>query len=167
MESLKCNICGKPAAVHIEQIVHSIKQTINLCEACARSYGVLTSNVMPFSVTKNIGTALFGDLNPTLAAQDCCEYCGYTMELFKKTGNLGCPQCYESLREKLLPLIENMQKNLDHIGKQPKCFTVHAKKTLTQESLEEKLRLAIEGERFEEAARIRDALRSLKLDENG
>ncbi|MDR0590709.1 MAG: hypothetical protein LBG09_02565 [Puniceicoccales bacterium] len=23
MESLKCSICGKPAAVHIEQITHS------------------------------------------------------------------------------------------------------------------------------------------------
>jgi protein arginine kinase activator len=166
MESLKCSICGKPAAVHIEQIVHSIKQTINLCEACARSYGVLTNHVMPFSVAKNIGAALFGDLNPAMTVHDCCEHCGYTMELFKKTGQLGCPQCYESLQEKLLPLIKNIQKNWNHIGKQPRCFTVSGKKALTRESLEEKLRLAIEGERFEEAARLRDKLRSLK-DENG
>jgi protein arginine kinase activator len=162
MESLKCSICGKPAAVHIEQVVHSIKQTINLCESCARSYGVLTSNVLPFSVAKNIGAALFGDLDPSETVHDCCEHCGYTMELFKKTSNVGCPQCYESLREKLLPLIENMQKNLEHIGKQPKGFIIGAKKALTKESLEEKLQRAIEGERFEEAAKIRDKLRSLK-----
>ncbi|MDR1907119.1 MAG: UvrB/UvrC motif-containing protein [Puniceicoccales bacterium] len=162
MELLKCNICGNPAVVHIEQVVQGMKQSISLCETCARSYGVLTNNKVPFSVVQNIGTALFGDLSLSIAPRISCNHCGYTVELFKKMGRLGCSQCYEYLGEQLLPLIDNMQKGLKHIGKQPKGFVVHEEKNLTKEMLERELRQAIEAERFEEAAKIRDQLRSLQ-----
>ncbi|MDR3317270.1 MAG: UvrB/UvrC motif-containing protein [Puniceicoccales bacterium] len=162
MESLKCSICGQPAAAHIERIVQTIKQSINSCETCARSYGVLTNNMMPFSVAKNIGAALFGDISSSISSHDYCNNCGHTVDLFKKTGNLGCPQCYDYLEEKLLPLIENMQKSLVHIGKQPKGVVIDTQKVLTKELLEEKLQQAIEREHFEEAAQIRDKLRSLQ-----
>ncbi|MDR1590695.1 MAG: UvrB/UvrC motif-containing protein [Puniceicoccales bacterium] len=162
MELLKCSICGNPAAVHIEQVVQGMKQSISLCEACARGYGVLTSNMVPFSVAQNIGTALFGDLSLSLVSQGSCQRCGYTVELFKKMGYLGCAQCYEHLGKQLLPLIENMQKSLQHVGKRPKGFVVCEEKNLTKESLEEKLQQAIVAEQFEEAARIRDQLRVLQ-----
>ncbi|MDR2812666.1 MAG: UvrB/UvrC motif-containing protein [Puniceicoccales bacterium] len=162
MELLKCSICGKPAAVHIEQVVKGIKQSIGLCEACARGYGVLVSKMVPLTVAQNIGTALFGDLSLSIAAQGSCKHCGYTMEFFKKTGCLGCFQCYEHLSRQLLHLIENMQKGLHHIGKRPKGFTIHGDKNLTKESLEEQLWQAIKAEHFEEAAKIRDQLRLLQ-----
>jgi protein arginine kinase activator len=166
MELLKCSICGKPAAVHIEQVVQGMKQSISLCEACARGYGVLANNAVPFSVTQNISTALFGNLSLSLVSQSSCQRCGYTMELFKKTGYLGCAQCYEHLGEQLLPLIENMQKKLHHRGKRPKGFAVGEEKDLTRESLEKELRQAIEAEHFEEAAKIRDQLRLLQNGNN-
>jgi protein arginine kinase activator len=166
MELLKCSICGKPAAVHIEQVVQGMKQSISLCEVCARGYGVLTNNVVPFSITQNISTALFGNLSLSLVPQGNCQHCGYTMEFFKKTGYLGCAHCYEYLGEQLLPLIENMQKKLHHRGKRPKGFAVGEEIDLTRESLEKELRQAIEAEHFEEAAKIRDQLRSLQNGNN-
>jgi protein arginine kinase activator len=162
MESLKCSICGKPAAVHIEQVIQGIKQSISLCEFCARSYGVLTNNMTPFSVVQNIGTALFGDLSLPFAPAVNCQHCGYTMELFKKTGYLGCAHCYEYLDKQLLPLIENMQKSLHHMGKRPKGVIVSNEKDSTKEALEDQLRQAIGAEHFEEAARVRDQLRALQ-----
>jgi protein arginine kinase activator len=143
-----------------------MKQSISLCEVCARGYGVLTSNVAPFSITQNISTALFGNFSLSLAPQGSCQHCGYTMEFFKKTGYLGCAHCYECLGEQLLPLIENMQKKLHHRGKRPKGFAVGEEKDLARESLEKELRQAIEAEHFEEAAKIRDQLRSLQNGNN-
>jgi protein arginine kinase activator len=160
MELLKCSICGNPAAVRIEQIVQNIKQSINLCESCARNYGVLTKDMMSFSVVKPIGAALFGDLSLSMTAPNCCHHCGYTIDFFRKTGNVGCPRCYECFDKQLLPLIERMQKSLQHMGKRPKNFSMPVEKNLTKESLEKKLQRAIELEDFEEAAKIRDQLRS-------
>ncbi|MDR1434795.1 MAG: UvrB/UvrC motif-containing protein [Puniceicoccales bacterium] len=165
MESLKCHVCGKPAVVHLEQMVNGMKQVVNLCEACARSHGVLPNHVKQFYLAKNIGATLFGDLIPSIVSDSRCNHCGYTLELLRKSGNLGCPQCYENLKEKLLPIIQNMQKSLKHRGKQPKGFVTNPKKNSQKISLEEKLRRAIEGEHFEEAAKIRDQLRLLS--ENG
>jgi protein arginine kinase activator len=160
MELLKCSICGNPAVVRIEQVVQNMKQSVNLCESCARNYGVLTKDMMPFSVIKPIGAALFGDLNLSMADPDCCHRCGYTVELFQKTGNLGCSRCYEYFGKQLSPLIERMQKNLQHIGKRPRHFSMPVEENSTKESLRKKLQLAIEREDFEEAAKIRDQLRS-------
>jgi protein arginine kinase activator len=160
MEFLKCSICKKPAVVHIEQMINGVQRVIHLCETCARNYGVLPNNVLPFSVAKNIGAALFGDLDPSQKSSRCCDNCGYTLELFKETGQLGCAHCYEGLKKKLLPLIENMQKGVRHIGKRPKGFILRTNDVSQRKVLEGKLRQAIEGEHFEEAAKIRDQLRS-------
>jgi protein-arginine kinase activator protein McsA len=62
-----------------------------------------------------------------------------------------------------------MQKGLKHMGKRPKSFTLVGKvgnDVAQRKVLEEKLRQAIEGEHFEEAARIRDQLRSLQGENN-
>jgi protein arginine kinase activator len=159
-------MCGHPAIVHIEQEVNGIRQLINLCEVCARNYGVLPSHVLPFSISQNIGVALFGGIDSSMIAHHCCKNCGCTLELLKKTGYLGCAQCYKHLQEKLLPLIKDMQKSLKHVGKRPRGFTSESPSISQREVLEERLRQAIETENFEEAVKIRDQLRLLFQDEN-
>ena len=37
---LKCDLCGKPATVHLTQIVNSKMHKVDLCEACAQAKGV-------------------------------------------------------------------------------------------------------------------------------
>jgi protein arginine kinase activator len=81
-------------------------------------------------------------------------------------GYVGCAQCYEDLKNKLLPLIGNMQKGVRHIGKQPKGFIPRTEDMAERKVLEKKLRQAIEGEHFEEAAKIRDQLRALQGESN-
>ncbi|MDR0417824.1 MAG: UvrB/UvrC motif-containing protein [Puniceicoccales bacterium] len=161
MESLKCSICGKKAAVQLRQMVNGSEQTIWLCAVCARNYGVFPQNTLPFSVIKNIEAALFSGFNEK---EKYCLHCGCTMEFFRKNGYLGCAQCYEDLRGDLLPLLENMQKFLKHIGKSPKKFgpivkKSTAKKSTDQVSLLKQLQKAIDEERFEDAVKIRDQLR--------
>ena len=38
--SLKCDLCSKPATVHLTQIVNSKIHKVDLCEACAQAKGV-------------------------------------------------------------------------------------------------------------------------------
>jgi protein arginine kinase activator len=122
--------------------------------------------VKPFCLAKNIGATLFGDLTSSMIADPHCNHCGCTLELLRKSGNLGCFQCYENFKEKLLPVMKNMQKSLKHRGKQPKGFVTNPPKNSQKSALEEKLREAIKGEDFEEAAKIRDQLRLLSEDGN-
>ena len=39
-ESLHCDLCGKPATVHLTQIIKNQIQKVDLCEDCAQSKGV-------------------------------------------------------------------------------------------------------------------------------
>ena len=38
--SLKCDLCAKPATVHLTQIVNNKIHKVDLCEACAQAKGV-------------------------------------------------------------------------------------------------------------------------------
>ena len=38
--SLKCDLCSKPATVHLTQIVNNKIHKVDLCEACAQAKGV-------------------------------------------------------------------------------------------------------------------------------
>ena len=37
---LKCDLCSKPATVHLTQIVNNKVHKVDLCEACAEAKGV-------------------------------------------------------------------------------------------------------------------------------
>ena len=37
---LKCDLCAKPATVHLTQIVNNKVHKVDLCEACAQAKGV-------------------------------------------------------------------------------------------------------------------------------
>ncbi|MBC7327569.1 hypothetical protein H5T87_05595 [bacterium] len=39
-----------------------------------------------------------------------CEVCGFSFSQFLQTGRLGCPQCYNSFSQFLIPLINYLQR---------------------------------------------------------
>lgn len=162
-ETAKCSVCGAPSVVHLQQAVNGVHQSIDLCEVCARSYGVFPGNAVPFSVMKTISTALFSQLGflPETMAKVACSCCGCTLEQIREKGYIGCPQCYEDLQSELLLFLERAQKSLRHIGKRPKNFRVRTDEFSSEKELIEQLKRAIYEEQFEEAAQIRDKIRSL------
>ena len=48
-----------------------------------------------------------------------CPVCGFTQADFKKTGRLGCSECYQTFREGLGTLLKAMHKGTEHVGKMP------------------------------------------------
>ena len=90
-----------------------------------------------------------------------CPACGFTQANFKKQGRLGCSVCYETFEPGLRPLLKAMHKGERHVGKTPRRVVVKGSPERIKQ-LEKELARAIKEERFEQAALLRDEIRSLE-----
>lgn len=155
---LKCDLCGKPATVHLTQIVNNKVHKVDLCEECAQTKGV--TDPSGFSLADLL---LKASLNPEPSGEGVrCEQCGFTQADFKKQGRFGCPACYEAFKELIAPMLGNMHKGTAHIGKVPRRAV--ARKSLYDRltHLQDELDQAIKTERYEDAARFRDEIHQVK-----
>lgn len=156
---LKCDLCSKPATVHLTQIVNNKVHKVDLCEECAQAKGV--TDPSGFSLADLL---LKASLNPepTTMSGVRCEQCGFSPTDFKKHGRFGCPACYETFTSMVEPMLDSMHKGTAHTGKVPQ-------KALARKSLHERLSkleldltAAIKSERYEDAARCRDEINQVK-----
>lgn len=156
-KSLKCDLCAKPATVHLTQIVNNKINKVDLCEACAQAKGV--TDPSGFSLADLL---LKSALNPEPRSEAQCEACGYTQQDFKKSGRFGCPACYDAFAAVLEPALDSMHKGVSHVGKVPQKAI--ARRSLYEKltHLETELDLAIKAERYEDAARYRDEIHEVR-----
>jgi len=155
---LKCDLCTKPATVHLTQIVNNKVHKVDLCEECAQAKGV--TDPSGFSLADLL---LKASLNPEPAATGVrCEQCGFTQNDFKKHGRFGCPACYDIFSSIIEPMLDTMHKGTAHTGKVPQKAL--ARKSLYDRltKLETDLSEAIKSERYEDAARTRDEINQVK-----
>jgi protein arginine kinase activator len=156
--SLKCDLCGKPATVHLTQIVNNKIHKVDLCEGCAQAKGV--TDPSGFSLADLL---LKASLNPEPAAEVVrCEQCGFTQADFKKHGRFGCPACYETFKDVISPMLGNMHKGTVHIGKVPQRALERKSLYDRLTQLQGELDQAIKSERYEDAARCRDEIHQVK-----
>lgn len=155
--SLKCDLCSKPATVHLTQIVNNKIHKVDLCETCAQAKGV--TDPSGFSLADLL---LKASLNPEPVADGKCPDCGFSTQDFKKTGRFGCPQCYQHFGRILEPMLDSMHKGSAHTGKVPQRALDRRSlyERLTQ--LETELDQAIKSERYEDAARYRDEITQVR-----
>jgi len=169
---LKCDLCEKPATVHLTQIVNNKVHKVDLCEDCAKAKGVTDPTGLSLSELL-LGASLANansDGSPAALTHPFaqppsmlrCEKCGYTEVEFKKTGHLGCPDCYETFEPHIEGMLEKMHKGTAHLGKAPQRAlarqTLHRRLTELNDALSE----AIKTERYEDAARCRDEINEVK-----
>ncbi len=171
-----CEKCKQNNAVtHIRQNINGVQSEMHLCENCAAEisgkiggeYGKFFSD-FGFGIDSMLGS-LFGQdfLSESILAapEKKCEMCGATLSSIKKTGNVGCRQCYETFREELMPLIHRIHGKTVHNGRIP---AVNEEKIAVKNKIDElsqKLKEAIESENFEEAARLRDELKNIRSEQ--
>jgi protein arginine kinase activator len=168
----KCKICGKPATVHLTQILNNEMQDVDLCEECAAKHGLFKHSGSPLSTLALLGEAIFGSVKRDLAAINSliCSCCGCTPACFKEIGRLGCEHCYTDLKPLIDSIIENSQKGNRHIGKRPNNPSgvesdgtdpkiVEVPKQVDVERLKFELERAVAEERYEDAARLRDEIK--------
>lgn len=156
---LKCDLCSKPATVHLTQIVNNKVHKVDLCEACAQAKGV--TDPSGFSLADLL---LKASLNPEVpvGTRVRCDRCGFTPADFKKLGRFGCPACYEAFRSLVEPMLENMHSGVSHSGKVPTRALERKNLYDRLTKLELDLSEAIKSERYEDAARTRDEINQVK-----
>lgn len=48
-----------------------------------------------------------------------CPACGMAIEDYRRTGLVGCAECYRYFRRELLPAVRDLQGSVTHTGKTP------------------------------------------------
>ncbi|HEY3363770.1 MAG TPA: UvrB/UvrC motif-containing protein [Symbiobacteriaceae bacterium] len=172
---MQCERCGqRPATVFQTFIVNGHKQEHQLCEECAREHGAFEGFTPPgFSfpnlsiqqlLASFLGQESFGGSAQVMPPQvePQCKNCGMTYSQFANSGRLGCAQCYDYLDAQMVPLIKRIQGTTVHTGKAPKRTGGLARKRQDLEGLKRQLQAAIRNENYEEAARVRDAIKNME-----
>ena len=162
---MQCDVCQKKkATVHLTEIVDEQMTEMHLCEDCAREKSVQMEQ--QFGLADLLaGLSDFGkQLKGTEKIRLKCPHCGLTYEDFRKLGRLGCSECYSAFKEHLGALLKKIHGSNFYPGKTPiKIVSATGKKKGNAlQELREHLQNAIQGENFEEAARLRDKIRELE-----
>lgn len=158
-----CDLCAKnEATVHLSEIINDQTRELHLCEVCAQEKGAAAAQ--HFGLADLLaGLADFG-VKPegrTEAAKSACGRCGMTYDDFRKLGRLGCGGCYGSFEKFLSPLLRKIHGSSHHVGQVPTAAPSEKGAARDEhQQLKEKLKSAVAAEDFEEAARLRDRIRS-------
>jgi len=159
-----CCVCKeKEAKVHLTQIVGDKMQKVDLCDECAKQKGVDDPTGSSLAhLLLGLGASLESETADG-AAELKCSHCGFTQADFKKTGRLGCSECYIVFGEALESLLKSMHKGTRHVGKTPVAQRKLRDTQKQVKSLQDQLNKAVEAEDFEQAAKLRDEMKRIQM----
>jgi len=114
-----CDNCGsRPATVNLTQIENNEMFSYHLCEDCAAEKGLETTSEPSGSSPLPDFLAQIGDEPKGEGDPDSeCSFCGLTLTVFRETGRLGCPHCYETFESHLRRLLRRVHGGTKHVGK--------------------------------------------------
>ena len=158
---MQCCICKeKPATVHLTQIEGEKMQKLDLCEECAKSKGI--NDPTSFAMADlMLGLGASQEIEQTAGVELKCPRCGFSQADFKKSGRLGCPECYKTFADGLAGLLKTMHKGTRHVGKAPEALRQSRDLGDRLKLLQKKLAKAIDEENYEAAAALRDEIKAL------
>lgn len=165
---IMCQSCGmRPSALHYTQVVNGERTELHICDVCAAERGDLGFSDFPgggFNIHSILSGLLHSEALPQavkLRQEARCQECGSDYRRFAEGGRLGCAECYTAFAGQLTPLLKRIHGNCSHQGKIPGrgAKTILAKRQV--EALRRELRQAVEQEKYELAAELRDRLRGL------
>lgn len=174
---MHCTFCpGNQSTFHLSKIVNGKSVEVHVCEKCIPQ--LANQDILDFDVWDAVSKLakkkgkpdpckIMEDEASEISAKSLlmpmqssvketphqCPHCGFSHEDLRKTGRLGCCECYSIFSDMLEDVFNDCQKGDRHTGKVPKAFhSLHRKR------LEQQLETAISEERFEDAAILRDKL---------
>lgn len=159
----------------MQQFLHGQKVELHLCQDCAFKMG----NPDMMVSLENIFKGFLDQLNtkyfphpggpagsppgPNMPRpKKICSRCKMTFDKFKTGGRLGCDMCYVSFAQEVEVLLKNVQGSTRHEGKYPRRMGAGIMNRRQVVELRAQLKKAVEDENFEEAARLRDEIRSME-----
>lgn len=170
---MKCTHCNeREANTHIKRIINGKREEMHLCSECAKELGVMNDfNFEPFSMDSFFGNLLGAGAASlkSLAGIDRCTYCGSSFNDVVNSGQVGCAHCYDKFEDMLSPSIEKLHGRAKHIGKSV-TYTEEAEPAQAEQpaeapseidSLKAELKKAVQEQRFEDAAVLRDKIKEI------
>lgn len=166
---MQCQRCHKNiASVRYAEVIDGEVIEQHICQECIQlkqdpaHVGFEFSKPSPFVRNDRHATAS-SDRGATHRRAQSCQSCSTVLNTITTTGKVGCSTCYESFPSTIDTLLEGLHAGTSHTGKVPNLddarararADLHAKRTLLKSSLT--------AERYEEAATLRDEIRSLEL----
>jgi len=160
---MKCEYCHvNEATIHLTQVVDGKIKKLNLCEECAKKSGIdLTAPISITDVLLGLGQQ---NQNVEIGSEYdlSCPRCHMTRAEFKRSGRLGCPECYQTFMGDLNTLIKAMHRGGQHVGKIPARQGNRARIVAQVAALQKDLEAAVAKEQYEIAANLRDKIKALK-----
>lgn len=149
----ECNV--RPAEVTITTVIGGESKTRHLCRECMKKY---QNGDMSSILAAILSSITLKNADPDIT----CPSCGQTLAQFRKTGMLGCAECYQSFREELKPLFARIQGRTQHAGRRPPSSPEEQERIRKMEELRKLLDEAVAAEAYEKAAEYRDMLKDLQ-----
>ena len=163
---MQCQNCqSKEATHHLQMNINGMKTEAWLCESCARENGL-------YGEWENVIGSLLGGMmegrppSPRPEADARCPSCGATMASIAQSGRVGCATCYRHFNPQLMSQLRRLYGQNQHKGRVPRGMRQQIESRDRRETLQAKLRAAVEAEAYEAAARIRDELRAEEGEKN-
>lgn len=157
-----CQKCGKNVATtHVKRTVNGQTSEYHLCASCAAAEGL--GDVFGELDLGSFWGSLFAQ--PTLrSAADTvrCEGCGKTFREIAASGKAGCPACYTTFYDRLLPSIQRIHGKTGHVGKIPSSAGSEIRRERELDDLRRRLNEAIAAQEYEKCAGLRDRIRELE-----
>lgn len=177
----KCQICGKPASMFLTQIVNGQVTELAFCEECAKAKGLFDPQSLTFaekffpeqfkekldSLMRELSQpAVEGNARQAAASANMlteCPTCHFTLEDFRRSERLGCPDCYTVFAQELTnapSAAPGEGEGEEETGRTPGTGAETPRPpSLIQ--LRTQLQEAIEREDYETAAKLRDQIKKL------
>jgi protein arginine kinase activator len=120
----------------------------------------------PKAIERSVGV-LFAELAQNTKQKEpesdrVCPVCGQSLEKIRKTGKLGCPECYAIFRTEIGMLMKQRNITGPYTGSMPRRLASFRSVLTDRVDLQAKLEESIEKEDYEKAAVYRDYLRALE-----
>ncbi|MBQ8953457.1 MAG: UvrB/UvrC motif-containing protein [Clostridia bacterium] len=166
---IMCDECGeRPANIHLTTIVDGEKKDFNLCSEClARKkelsvdFGAIASRLSKMIRQKQEKADAESE---TPLPDISCAQCGTTYAAFRASGRMGCAQCYEAFRQPLAEWMQQTQGASRHIGRESGGMTCSVSLRMQIDKLRRMQKKAIANEEYEQAALLRDQIRTLSAE---
>ena len=156
--------------MQLTQIVNGKVTELILCESCAKNKGLFDPQSLSFAEqffpeefkkkVEDLVRELAGDRFASIVqpSENCadsltqCPVCEFSLADYRKTGRLGCPDCYNVFAREIADEAEGTEEAESKTEESP---------ALMRKRLEQSMQAAIEQEDYETAAKLRDKLKEL------
>lgn len=159
-----CDICHeREAVIVVTSMENGQEHKTNMCMECAISHGISPESRNTDSPLGELFTEL------TVAARKIemennrmCPVCGTSLAEIKKTGSVGCPECYAIFKDQIRAYLNLKGLLGTYTGSMPARLASFHSVLNDRIALQNKLNDAVAHEDYEKAALYRDYLHALE-----